>query len=164
MADYRVMITGSREFTDKEIIREALKEARKRAGVKRIVVVQGTARGADSIASDLADVSKNAVSEPWPALWRRAPNGVFPENTGPSGHSNPNLPPYYRDEALHQAGNSKWSPDFDKRAGFSRNEAMLESGVDEVLAFLKIGASNRGTNGAIKAAKKLELPITIYEG
>lgn len=164
MADYRVMITGSREFTDKEIIREALKEARLRAGGQRIVVVHGGAQGADKLAGKLAELSKNAIAEEWPALWRRAPKDLFPENTGKNDHSNSSLPPYYRDEAIYQAANSSWSSDYIRAAGFARNEAMLESGIDEVLAFRKSGAANKGTNGAIKAAERLGIKVRASGG
>lgn len=160
---YRVMITGSREITDASLIRSALSEARARALDRPMVIVHGCARGADSIASKLAEVSDNAQAEPWPALWRRAPQDLFPNNNGPAGHSNPKLPPYYRDEALYQQDNAKWSPDYDRAAGFARNEAMLESGIDEVLAFLKSGAANRGTKGAINAAKRMGLTVYIFE-
>lgn len=128
-----------------------------------MVIVHGCAREADSIAARLADVSDNAQAEPWPALWRRAPQDLFPNNTGPAGHSNTNLPPYYRVEALYQQDNAKWSPDYDREAGFARNEAMLESGIDEVLAFLKSGTANRGTNGAIRAAKRMGFTVQIFE-
>lgn len=160
---YRVLITGSREFTDNTLMRRALSEARQRAQGRHMTIVHGGARGADSIAAELARISKNADSEPWPALWRRAPEDLFPDNVGPAGHSNPNLPPYYRDEALYQDEHARWSADYDRAAGFARNEAMLESGIDEVLAFLQHGAANRGTKGAIRAAERLGLTVRIYE-
>lgn len=160
---YRVLITGSRDFTDREAMRSALQGARKRAEGRHMTIVHGGARGADALAAELATVAKSADPELWPALWRRAPEGTFPENTGPAGHSNPKLPPYYRDEALHQHEHSRWSPNFDRAAGFARNEAMIESGIDEVLAFRKADAANRGTDGAIAAAKRHGLTVRITE-
>lgn len=160
---YRVLITGSREFTNRKLMRSALSEARQRADGRHMIVVHGGARGADSLAESLATISKNAEAEVWPALWRRAPTDLFPDNTGPAGHSNPKLPPYYRDEALYQDAHSRWARDFDRAAGFARNEAMIESGIDEVLAFRKQGALNKGTNGAIASAKRSGLTVRVFD-
>ena len=52
----RILITGSREWTDREAIRRALIEAGQSAGVhpQAVTVVHGGARGADRIAAELA--------------------------------------------------------------------------------------------------------------
>lgn len=177
-AAYRVMITGSREWArelfnghklradwsvmpsvQRDLMVTALRGARERAGGRHLVVVQGDASGADRLSGVLAERSPNCHPEAWPALWQRAPEGLFPLNVNGAAYGN--LPPYYRDEALYMSTQRR-SPGYDPRAGFARNEAMLASGVDEVLAFFADGAANKGTQGAVTSARRLGLPVTEF--
>ena len=68
----RILITGSREWTDRATIRRALVEAGHRSGVhpRDTVVVHGGARGADTIADEVADAFGCQV-EVHPADWDR---------------------------------------------------------------------------------------------
>lgn len=62
MSDYRILITGSRTWSDRAVIHDALHKAADTAETSgrldpsfdRIVVVHGGAAGADSIAGDIA--------------------------------------------------------------------------------------------------------------
>ncbi|WP_292716222.1 SLOG family protein [Microbacterium sp. 13-71-7] len=166
-APYRVMVTGGRIYgTDpthgaeqRTVMLNALRGARARANGRRMVLVHGAASGADAMAARLTEHSHNAEAEAWPALWRRAEPGLFPHNT--DGPRVGNLPAYYRDEALFVASHPGRG-NYDKRAGFARNEAMLASGVDEVLAFFAEGAANKGTQGAVNSARRLRIPVREY--
>lgn len=177
---YRVMVTGSRDWArdlfrgrhtrsdwastpsaQRDAMVTALRTVRERAGIRHLVVAQGSASGADRLAGVLAELSMNAETEPWPALWRRAAEGKFPENV--DGPAQGNLPPYYRDEALYMLGApyDRNAPS-DKRAGMARNEAMLASGIDEVLAFFAEGAANKGTAAAVASARRRGIAVTEY--
>lgn len=69
---YRILITGSRTWTDRDAIRRALVKAGQDAGVhpQAVTVVHGGARGADRMAADLAREFGCAV-EMFPADWDR---------------------------------------------------------------------------------------------
>ncbi|WIB65360.1 SLOG family protein [Curtobacterium sp. MCBD17_040] len=130
----RVLITGSREFTDRSIIAKALSQVRREHRGSVLHVVAGAAKGADSLAAAVvrdADPSK-AVLEEHPvtdAMWR-------PD--GPNGPVN-------------------------KRAGIERNQRMVDLGADVCLAFLRAGAGNRGTKHCIGAAKRAGIEVREFE-
>lgn len=67
----RILITGSREWTDPDAILQALDRAATEAGIPpdRVTVVHGTARGADSLA-DSAARQLGMRTERHPADWR----------------------------------------------------------------------------------------------
>lgn len=67
-AGIRVMVTGSRDWTERGIIRSALTQVSRNPGVESVTVVHGAARGADSIAADAAQTLGYAV-EAHPADW-----------------------------------------------------------------------------------------------
>jgi len=74
---FRVLVTGSRDWTDDRAIFGALDAASGRARVLKLpmVVVHGAARGADSVANGWAVLRQRAgfpiVPEPHPADWAR---------------------------------------------------------------------------------------------
>jgi len=68
----RALFCGSRDFTKKEIIHGIIDELP--AGT---VVIQGTYRGADTIARDYA-LSKGMMVDDWPAWWNRQKRGAGP--------------------------------------------------------------------------------------
>ena len=85
----RVLITGSREFTDRGIIAAALTEVWRENGEQQLVVVNGLARGGDRISKSVADKAPDwkAVSEDHPANWKpEGPNG--PTDFGAGKHRN----------------------------------------------------------------------------
>jgi hypothetical protein len=66
----RVIICGSREFTDLDLMAQAITELREWADNRPLTIVHGRARGADSLADSLARVLiPDAVIEPHPADW-----------------------------------------------------------------------------------------------
>ena len=66
----RVIICGSREFTDLDLMAQALTELKAWAGTTPLTLVHGKARGADSLADSLARVViPDVIIEPHPADW-----------------------------------------------------------------------------------------------
>ncbi|HXH35730.1 MAG TPA: SLOG family protein [Plantibacter sp.] len=65
--EYRVIVTGSRDFNDRDAIRRALEALTTHANV---TIVHGGARGADHIAAEEADYIGYTVEE-HPADWAR---------------------------------------------------------------------------------------------
>lgn len=79
--DYRVLVTGSRDWTDLAAVDRSLDVFQSRAATEgsRLVVVHGAARGADAIAERWA--LRNGVAvERHPARWR--PGGVYNPQAG----------------------------------------------------------------------------------
>lgn len=112
---YRLMITGSRTWDDKEVIvHELLFIAKK---YKNVVLVSGHAAGADRLAEEVA-VGLGWVVEIHEPDWKVG-----------------------------------------KSAGYKRNTAMLETGVQAVLAFHK--DESRGTADAIRKAKNRNIPTRV---
>lgn len=110
----RIMVTGSRGWTDRGSIETAL------AGCGADdTLVHGACRGADVLAAQVA-VALGMQVEAHPADWDR--------------HG--------------------------KSAGFRRNEAMLDSNIDAVIAFQLNGS--RGTQHAIDQAKKRNIPGRLW--
>lgn len=111
----RILVCGSREYTDGLRIRDVL-------GCywsQNPVIVHGDARGADRIAAEVAE-GLGFVTEAHPADWDR--------------HG--------------------------KRAGYVRNQEMLDTGVDRVIAFWD--GESKGTKMMIDLAKKAGVPVSIY--
>jgi hypothetical protein len=121
-APLRLLVTGSRHWTDHAAIANALNaQHRKWNRPADAVLVVGDCEGADTIAA---------------ASWKKA--GL----------------PVDQCEA-------RWS-ELGLRAGPDRNRKMVESGVDECLAF-PIGVS-KGTRGCVKLARSAGVPVTVIEG
>jgi hypothetical protein len=66
--EHRVIVCGSREWTDRALIHDTLAALTEHAG--RVVIVHGAARGADRIAGEEARALGLDVEE-HPADWRR---------------------------------------------------------------------------------------------
>lgn len=81
MKDYRVLVTGSRDWTDTQLIWTALQSECLLAAEEHrpMVVVHGAARGVDSLAERWAYRNLVAV-ERHPAQWRQ--NGVYNPQAG----------------------------------------------------------------------------------
>jgi hypothetical protein len=66
----RVIICGSREFTDSALMTQALLDLKAWAGINPITIVHGNARGADLLSDSLAkQLIPDATIEPHPANW-----------------------------------------------------------------------------------------------
>jgi hypothetical protein len=72
MRDWRILITGSRDWTDRDAIRGALLRAIRAADVRaaNVTVIHGGARGADTIADVIARHFGCLVKR-YPADWKR---------------------------------------------------------------------------------------------
>jgi hypothetical protein len=130
MTNFRVLVTGSREFDDFEVIDDALYRVwYDNVGPEnkddKLVIIEGAAAGADRLAGQSAKGNPDVcVLEEYPALWE-----------------------------LHG-----------KAAGPIRNQQMLDTGADLVLAFYKKGAGNVGTQNMVDKALKAGVQVWKYEG
>jgi hypothetical protein len=118
---YRVLVTGSRDWPDKEAVWQALAETVRALPADRdLVLVHGACpTGADAMAHEWA-CGFGAVIEAHPANW--VING--------------------------------------KRAGFIRNERMVQLGADLVLAFIKDGS--RGASHTARLAEAAGIPVRRF--
>lgn len=121
----RVLITGSREFTERPIVAAALSQVARENPGRQLTVVHGAARGADSLAGAVA---------------RSAPNRLIEEAHPVTNWKLPD-------------GSKNW------RAGFDRNQTMVDLGADICLAFLKLEAKNNGTRHSMGAAGEAGIPV-----
>lgn len=129
----RVLVCGSRDWTDRARIWQRL-----RLLEPETVVVHGAARGADLMAAEIARVLGLGV-DPFPADWNV------------TMQTRPEMTRERRDGSL-----------YDAEAGFRRNIAMLESGVELVIAFQR--AFSGGTQHTIDQARKRGIPVEVIHG
>lgn len=153
---FRVLVTGSREWKDAGVIRAALSEcasfAFSRGGA--LVVVHGTAYGADSLADSWA---LGAMNRGWPV---EAPERHVADWKGPcvEGRCRP---------GHRQVDPRGW--DTCPAAGFYRNEAMVKAGAALCLAFIVPGKDrmgrekSRGTRHCMGEAKKAGIDVISFE-
>lgn len=132
----RVLVTGSRDITDVDLVHDALSEVFERYD-DPLTVVHGGARGADTMAGE------------WAALMRRY--GVREEV-------------HHADWHTHDDGCPKWHWELPrcKRAGVRRNQEMVDAGADIVLAFYRRTSENVGTKDCVRRAKLAKLPVMEY--
>ena len=79
---YRILVTGSRDWTDENLIAGALlHEVSRRPASQPIVVVHGGARGADTLAARVA-AHYGWQAEPHPADWSYGKSAGFIRNAG----------------------------------------------------------------------------------
>jgi hypothetical protein len=143
MSEFRVLITGSREFSDYETVRleigHVLTELMAGHGPSpSMVVVHGAARGADTLAERAAREFR-LPTEPHAARWAAPCRGTCPakshRRTGRTGDT------------------------YCPAAGNYRNEEMVRLGADLVLAFFKAGAANLGTADCVRQAERAGIPV-----
>lgn len=80
MKPYRILITGSRDWTDWAVFHEAINVEHLIATPRPVVVVHGHAgKGADAFA-DVWAIRNGVAVERHPAVWR--PNGVYNPQAG----------------------------------------------------------------------------------
>lgn len=137
----RLLVTGSRNFSDAALMAESLLSAIDDYSLGlEVVVVHGNARGADRVADAAARKLGLLEPEPHDAKW----NDPCRPTCRP-GHRRP-------------------SPDggtFCPAAGNYRNQAMVDLGADVMVAF-PLGAST-GTRDAMRRARQAGIPVREIE-
>jgi hypothetical protein len=133
----RLLITGSRTWTDQQAIKDALRPWW--FGGSTILVHGACLRGADAIA-DRIWAGAGGSTDPHPAAWE---------------HCVAQCPEGHRKHSRH----GEYCP----TAGHRRNAEMIKLGVDQAIAFLATGSSP-GTRGMIGLINKARIPLTIIKG
>lgn len=140
----RVLVTGSRRWTDAEILGDALLECWHDAlqlGADGITVVHGAAHGADSLAGlwAVANQGLGVIAEPHPANWSSCAAEC------PPGHRRP------------RRDGTGYCP----TAGHRRNQLMVDLGAAIAFAF-PLGAST-GTRDCIRRAERAGIEVRVFE-
>lgn len=128
----RILITGSRDWTEPKVILDAIIEALTTQFGTDHVIIHGGAIGADSMA-DAAARALNIPVEVHPARW---------------AEHQPNCSAECRAERRC------------KRAGHVRNSEMVASGADICLAFIK--DESPGTTGCASIAERSGIYVKRY--
>lgn len=147
----RILITGSRDWIDEEAIRQSMSIAVKYLNSKRtgkglpeisdmsdITLIHGTAKGADVLAGEVAK-DLGMLIEEHPADWAKHNNDC------------PDVKPPY--PSCWQ-GKERCS-----RAGHRRNQEMIDSGADVILAFIL--DESPGATGCLNSARKGHMPSIV---
>lgn len=129
----RILMTGSRTWTDRRAIAGSIRRALKFLGrePEQATLIHGAAQGADKLAESIA-VELGLRTEAHPADW----------NT-----HNSNCPKTDPGNGSCWQGLTKGGRTYCKRAGFRRNQEMIDSGVDILLAFIQ--DESRGASGTL---------------
>lgn len=114
----KVLICGDRNWTDKEKIREYVEILHKKHD--DLVIIEGEARGADSLVRDCAK-ELGVIVEAYPADWNQ----------------------------------------YGRAAGPIRNQQMLETVPDMVIAFHDDIENSKGTKDMVNRAKKIGIKTLI---
>ncbi|WP_425300572.1 SLOG family protein [Nocardia wallacei] len=133
----RLLVTGSRDWTDRAAMRDALATAWRDLQPGPIVLVHGAAEGADLMAAEIW-TNGGLPDEPHPADW----DICRPE----CDH-----PPRYRRDGTQYC----------QAAGGYRNQEMVDAGADLLLAFPMPGS--RGTWDCLRRAKIQRIPWRVIE-
>jgi hypothetical protein len=138
---YRILVTGSRAWSDEEALLDALAHAVV-TGLwhhENVVVAHGACpAGADAMAEQICH-ARGIRTEPHPADWE-AP--CRPEC--PRGHRG----------TRHDG--STWCPS----AGHYRNQHMVDLGAHACVAAFQPGAINAGTSDCVRRAIAAGIPVT----
>lgn len=133
MSEYRILVTGSRTWTDKGIISRAFDSVEPYLGMGGMVtLIHGGAAGADTFAARIAKQRGWAIEE-HPAQWTTHTDKC------PDWH---------------------WGLPKCKMAGHRRNAEMVNSGVDICLAFIKDNSS--GATGCADLARRAGIDTRVW--
>lgn len=78
---FKVIVAGSRDFNDYDLLSTKLIHFLSRYKPEDIEIVSGGARGADSLGERFAD-EKGCNKEVFPANWNRQPDGSYDKSAG----------------------------------------------------------------------------------
>lgn len=118
----RILVTGSRTWTDEQIVRETLFKAYKLGYDSVPTIVHGACRGADSIAGEVAkDLGWNV--EEFPAQWDLFGKMAGPRRNQEMIDTNPDLVIVFHGDLFH----SKGTLDMVKRAIQAKKEVWVIS-------------------------------------
>lgn len=139
----RVLVTGSRDLTDRQAVYKALNQLywRLEPGTLLVVTHGANRRGADRYASEWADRHENVLNDRHPADWH--------------GPCRPECKPGHRRP-------SKSGRPFCPAAGDFRNQEMVDLKPRVVLAFFQPGALNKGTKDCADRAYWAGLDVVSY--
>lgn len=132
----RVLVTGSREWTDVATLERVLTEIAARWG--QFVLIQGdNPNGADALAKAWA-IRNGFPHEDVPADWERE-----------------------CDEACAHRPRSRGGEPYCPRGGHLRNQEMVDRGADLCVAFPLPGS--RGTPDCVRRARDADIPVVEFE-
>lgn len=134
----RILITGSRHFTNYDTVMRGLSVAietlvSRNPEATEIVVVHGAARGADEMAGNFVRHAR-----------------AFLKGQGIT-----------LTEERHPVTQADWNT-LGKSAGVVRNQKMVDLGADICVAFFKAGEPNKGTTHCSNAARKAGIEVLEY--
>lgn len=148
---FRILVTASRTFTDEQAMRDTFAPIIAMHGPENVVVVHGDAEGGDKTADRIATAWSGVTVERHPADWDRCAETCRPAHR------------------RVRADRTTYCP----AAGLRRDAEMVESNIDQVLAFIdpcvKRGCRKirpHGSHGAshtAKLAEKAGIPTRRYE-
>lgn len=172
--DFRVLVTGSRKWSDKDTLTEALEACLDEAGARRValVVVHGTARcSSSSCVRPCNDHSADHLADRWAyfaARHRRRLVHVERHAADWRGPCDPvRCKPGHRRTTPHHTdwkGQFRSGYDTCPAAGFYRNERMADAGASLALAFVVSGASeSRGTRHCVSECRRRGIHVVQFE-
>ena len=135
----RLLVTGSREWTDRQKIVAELERARVEIGDDTILV-HGDARGVDRLAAHLWHCTWGLPAEDYPADWYAPCRAECKPNH----------------RRARFAGGRKMCP----AAGMYRNAEMVALGADLCLAFIL--DKSAGATGCARLARKARIPVRTF--
>lgn len=149
-AAYRVLVTGSRDWTDEALIRDQLARVRYEAGRSIVVVHGGCPTGADAMAAEWIEdwgATGGSRDEAHPADWDHCTDAC------PQGHRKSKKP----GDTVHPGVCDDYCPS----AGPRRNRELVTRGADICLAFIKNGS--RGASHTAQLAAQAGIPVRRWD-
>lgn len=135
---YRILVTGSRNWEDRQTLIGALMDAIGDRHAHQVVVVHGGAAGADMIADEFATKLGCQVRVYRPD-WEHCDTGCPPR----------------RHRKAHSNG-----VEYCPAAGHRRNQRMVDAGADVALAFIRAGS--KGASDCAGRAETAGIPTKRY--
>lgn len=133
---YRILITGSRTWSNEQSIRDALANIISQHGPENVTVVHGACpQGADALADRIASAWAGVTVERHPADWA-APCSTL-----------------CRTHRRRRGDGTTYCP----AAGINRNQHMVDLGADLCLAFIK--DNSRGATDCARRAARAGIPV-----